>query len=67
MFFHWSLSDSKSAQVTRTLLGILDLNHAVVWMVFTHPLISPLPLFPWEHRKYWILKTKNEFPLISVI
>ena len=31
--FHWSLSDSKSLQVFRTLLSILvDLNNAVVWM-----------------------------------
>ena len=41
MVFHWSLSDSKSPQVYRTLLSILDdLNNAVVWMVSTHPLIS---------------------------
>ena len=39
--FHWSLSDSKSPQVSRTLLSILaDLNNAVVWMVSTRPLIS---------------------------
>ena len=36
MVFHWSLSDSKSPQVSRTLLSILDvLNNAVVWMVST--------------------------------
>ena len=41
MVFHWSLSDSKSPQVCRTLLSILaDLNNVVVWMVSTHPLIS---------------------------
>ena len=41
MIFHWSLSDSKSPQVSRTLLSILgNLNNAVVWMVSTHPLIS---------------------------
>ena len=39
--FHRSLSDSKSLQVSRTLLSILaDLNNAVVWMVSTLPLIS---------------------------
>ena len=39
MVFHWSLSDSKSPQVTRTLLSILTvLNNAVVWMVSTRPL-----------------------------
>ena len=41
MVFHWSLSHSKSPQVSRTLLSILaDLNNAVVWMVSTRPLIS---------------------------
>ena len=35
MVFHWSLSDSKSPQVSRTLLSIL--NNAVVWMVSTRP------------------------------
>ena len=38
---HWSLSGSKSPQVSRTLLSILvDLNNAVVWMVSARPLIS---------------------------
>ena len=38
MVFHWSLSDSKSPQVSRTLLGILPvLNIAIVWMVPTRP------------------------------
>ena len=37
MVFHWNLSDSKSPQVSRTLLSILAvLNNAVVWMVSTH-------------------------------
>ena len=41
MVFRWSLSDSKSHQVSRALLSILpDLNNAVVWMVSTRPLIS---------------------------
>ena len=41
MIFHWSLSDSKSPQVFRTLLSILvDLNNAVVWMVSLGSLIS---------------------------
>ena len=36
MVFHWSLSDSKSPQVSRTLLSILAVfNNAVVWMVST--------------------------------
>ena len=38
--FHWSLSDSKSPRVPRTVLCILaDLNNAVVWMMSTRPLI----------------------------
>ncbi len=38
MVFDWSLSDSKSPQVSRTLLSILAvLNNAVVWMVSTRP------------------------------
>ena len=41
MVSHWSLSDNKSPQVSRTLLSILgDLHNAVVWMVSSHPLIS---------------------------
>ena len=36
MVFHWRLSDSKSHQVSRTLLSILVVfNNAVVWMVST--------------------------------
>ena len=38
MVFPWSLSDSKSPQVSRTLLSILAVpNNAVVWMVSTCP------------------------------
>ena len=38
MVFHWSLSDSKSPQVSRTLLSILAVfNNAVVWIVSTRP------------------------------
>ena len=37
-FFHSGLSDSKSPQVSRTLLSILAvLNNVVVWMVSTRP------------------------------
>ena len=38
MVFNWSLSDSKSPQVSNTLLSILV--KAAVWMVSTRPLIS---------------------------
>ena len=38
MVFHWSLSDSKFPQVSRTLLSILAVfDTAVVWRVFTRP------------------------------
>ena len=41
MVFNWSLSDSKSSQVSRTLLSILaDLNNAVVSTVSTRSVIS---------------------------
>ena len=41
MVSHWSLSDSKSPQVPRTLISILpDLNNTIVWMISTCPLIS---------------------------
>ena len=36
MVFHWSLSDNKTPQVSKTLLSILAVfNNAVVWMVST--------------------------------
>ena len=38
MVFHWSLSDSKSPQVSRTRLRILAvLRNTVVWIVSTRP------------------------------
>ena len=38
MVFYWSLSDSKSPQVSRTFRSILAvLDNAVVWMVSTRP------------------------------
>ena len=41
MVFHWSLSDSKSPQVSRTRLSILAvLSNAVVRIVSTRPLTS---------------------------
>ena len=41
MVFHWSLSDSKPPQVSRTRLSILAvLSDAVVWTVSTRPLTS---------------------------
>ena len=41
MVFPWRLSESKSPQVSRTLLSLLAVfNNAVVWMVSTRPQIS---------------------------
>ena len=41
MVFHWGLSDSKSPQVSRTILSILaDFANAVIWMISTRPVIS---------------------------
>ena len=38
MVFHWSLSDSKSPQISRILLRILAvLSNAVIWIVFHRP------------------------------
>ena len=43
MVSYWSLSDSKSPQVSRSLLSILtDLINAIIWIVSTRPLISKL-------------------------
>ena len=40
MVFYWSLSDSKSPQVSRIFLTILaDLSNAVFWTVSTSPAI----------------------------
>ena len=44
MGFHWSLSDSKSPQVSRTRLWILTvLSNAVIWIVSTRPPTSNSP------------------------
>ena len=41
MVFHWSLRDSKSPQVSRTLLSILAIpTNEVVWLVSTRPFIT---------------------------
>ena len=41
MVFYWSLRDSESPEISRTILSFLaDLNSAVVWMVSIRPLIS---------------------------
>ena len=58
MVFHWSLNDSKSPQVSRTLNSILaDLNNAVVQMISVlHPMISARlkPLGTVQSTPIWI-------------
>ena len=47
MFFHWRLSDTKSPQVSRTLLSFLAVfNNTLVWMVSTRPPTS------WSSRPF---------------
>ena len=60
IFFHWSLSDSKCPQVSRTLLSILPvLNNSVVWIVSTLQFFSgplrPGGAFPTTPclRRFW--------------
>ena len=44
MVIHWSLNDSESPQVSRTLLSFLnDFNNAIIWKVSTSPVISKSP------------------------
>ena len=59
MVFHWSLSDSKSPQVSRTLHSILAvLNNVVVWMVSTRS-----PTSKWYYLTYiWEDKGAHNFP-----
>ena len=41
MVFHWSLSDSKSPEVSRTVLSTqADLHNAVLWVISACPPIS---------------------------
>ena len=70
MVSHWSLSDSKSPQVSRTLLSILaDITEAVVRIVSTRPVISkssspftnslvtvPSAAIKWYHCHFHVLQ-----------
>ena len=52
MVFHWSLSDNKSPQVSRTLLGIpADLSNAIVWIIPARPINIILLLKSFSHRR----------------
>ena len=51
--FYWSLSDSKSPQISRTLLNILAiLNNAVVWMVSTRLPTSKFYYYYYDYYYY---------------
>ena len=59
MVLHWRLSDSKSPQVSRTLLSILAVfNNAVVWMVSTRPL-TPKSSRPFNNPLVTVPKSTN--------
>ena len=66
MVFQWSLSDSKSLQVSRTLLSILAVfNNAVIWMISTclptskssSPFSNPIVTVPKEPITIGIIVT----------
>ena len=67
MGFHWSLSDSKSSQVSRTLLSILAaVNKAGIWTLSTRPLISNSsspcinPFYNYRMENIWDKNGKNK-------
>ena len=65
MVSHGSLSESKSPQVNRTLLGNQDdLNNAVVWIVSTQPLF-PSPPVPVSI--FWCLFLRASFTISITI
>ena len=67
MIFHWSLSNSTFAQVSRTHLSILAvLNNVVVWMVYTRPLISK-PFNPFNNPLVTVPKAPITIGIIVTI
>ena len=64
MVSHWSLSDSKSSQVFRTLLSILvDLNNVVVFYGFLSSFLFPSPPDPLSIL-CWLYRT-HQLQLVS--
>ena len=58
MVFHWSFSDSKSPQVSRTLLSIVAvLSNAVIWIVSTCPPTS-MSFRPFNNPVVIVAKTQ---------
>ena len=69
MVFHWSLSDSKSPQVSRALLSIMTvLSNAVIWIVstrlptskFSRPFNCPLLIVP-KHQSQLVESSHSFF------
>ena len=70
--FHWGLSNSKSSQVSRTLLNIpASFNNAVIWLVLIIPLISSSSsFFSWSFgtvQKHFQIFGKFQVFIIIVI
>ena len=68
MVFHWSLSDSKSPQVSRTRLRILAvLSNAVVWIVSTCPPTSNLsPESEWQQASS-SLQDSSQYSVVWIV
>ena len=70
--FSLGLSNSKSPQVSRILLcNLANLNNAVVWRVYTRPLISksssPFINFWWLNRVHKLQMVSLSFPCFIVL
>ena len=65
MFFHWRLSDSKSPQVSRTLLSILAVfNNAVICMVSNH---LPTSKSSWSFNNYLVTVPKAPITIGTIV
>ena len=65
MIFHWSLSDSKSPQVSRTLLSILAvLRNAVIWIVSTR---APTPKSSRPFNNLLVIVTKAPITIGTIV
>ena len=64
VFFYRILRDSKSPQVSSTLLSILaDLRNTIVWMASTRPLISKLSSIFHHHHHHTALVARISLTL----
>ena len=65
MVFHWSLSDSKSPQVSRNRLRILAvLSNAVVWIVSTRP---PTSKSSWPFNNLLVIVPKAPIAIGTIV